>query len=67
MYQHKVDFIVIGAGSAGAALTHRLTESGKYRVLLLEAGKETHPLAKAVYQSMKENQEAADRLDRPSC
>ena len=30
-------------------------------------GKETHPLAKAVYESMKENQEAADRLDRPSC
>lgn len=29
--------------------------------------KETHPLAKAVYQSMKENQEAADKLDRPSC
>ena len=29
--------------------------------------KETHPLAKAVYESMKENQEAADRLDRPSC
>jgi len=29
--------------------------------------KETHPLAKAVYQSMKENQDAADKLDRPSC
>ncbi|NML17817.1 L(+)-tartrate dehydratase subunit alpha [Azohydromonas caseinilytica] len=29
--------------------------------------RETHPLAKAVYQSMKENQEAADKLDRPSC
>jgi L(+)-tartrate dehydratase alpha subunit len=29
--------------------------------------KETHPLARAVYQSMKDNQEAADRLDRPSC
>lgn len=29
--------------------------------------KETHPLAKAVYQSMKDNQEAADKLDRPSC
>jgi L(+)-tartrate dehydratase alpha subunit len=28
---------------------------------------ETHPLAKAVYQSMKDNQEAADKLDRPSC
>jgi L(+)-tartrate dehydratase alpha subunit len=30
-------------------------------------GKETNPLAKAVYESMKENQEAADKLDRPSC
>lgn len=29
--------------------------------------KETHPLARAVYESMKENQAAADRLDRPSC
>lgn len=29
--------------------------------------KETHPLAKAVYQSMKDNQDAADKLDRPSC
>ncbi|MDX5363476.1 MAG: L(+)-tartrate dehydratase subunit alpha [Pseudazoarcus pumilus] len=29
--------------------------------------KETHPLAVAVYQSMADNQEAADRLDRPSC
>lgn len=28
---------------------------------------ETHPLAKAVYQSMKDNQDAADKLDRPSC
>ena len=30
-------------------------------------GKETHPLAKAVYESMRENQELADKLDRPSC
>lgn len=29
--------------------------------------KETHPLAKEVYQSMKDNQDAADKLDRPSC
>ena len=28
---------------------------------------ETNPLAKAVYTSMAENQEAADKLDRPSC
>ncbi len=30
-------------------------------------GKETKPLAKAIYLSMADNQEAANRLDRPSC
>ncbi|MFC5584016.1 choline dehydrogenase [Nitratireductor kimnyeongensis] len=35
---HEADFVIIGSGSAGAALAHRLSEGGKNSVIVIEYG-----------------------------
>jgi choline dehydrogenase len=44
------DYVIVGAGSAGCVLAARLTESGKHKVVLLEAGGDDRVLHAALHE-----------------
>jgi choline dehydrogenase len=44
-WDHEADLVIVGGGSAGCVLAHRLSASGRHRVLLIEAGpRDRHPM-----------------------
>lgn len=50
--KNEVDFIVVGAGAAGAAVAARLSEDSKYEVALVEAGGEPSYFSQIPYYSV---------------